>query len=292
MSSQAKAAHHLLVIGPGYTAEKCLNWLKSKGFRVTVAARRADVRNSFSAKGVDAVGLDEASDWPSDITHILSSVAPPREGENGLPDPILAHHQTKLDGLPGLQWIGYLSSTNVYGDRAGGSVDETTKPAPTLERGKRRLAAEEAWLHYGDARGIAVHLFRLAGIYGPGRSALDTVKSGRARRIIKEGQLFSRIHVDDIAQLVGTAALSGLPSGVFNGADNEPAPPQDVIEYAAKLLGAPMPPAIPFEEAALSPMAKSFYAESKKVVSGRLEELGITLKHPTYKDGLEALHNA
>ena len=247
------------------------------------------MRADFESHDIPAFGLARDDSWPTDITHILSSVAPPRSGDEGLPDPILNACADKIKSLNDLMWMGYLSSTNVYGDRKGGWVDESTEPAPSLNRGARRLNAEDAWRALSAEIVVPVHLFRLAGIYGPGRSALDTVKAGRARRVIKEGQVFSRIHVDDIAAMVVAAAISGLPTGVFNGADQMPAPPQDVIAFAADLLGLDAPPEVAFEDADLSPMAKSFYAESKRVKATRLEELGVRFQYPTYRDGLKAL---
>jgi nucleoside-diphosphate-sugar epimerase len=185
-----------------------------------------------------------------------------------------------------LEWIGYLSTTGVYGDRAGGWVDETAELRPVNARSRWRVEAEAAWA----ASGLPVEIFRLAGIYGPGRSAFDRLREGRAQRIVKQGQIFSRIHVDDIAAALAASIAAPRPAVVWNLADDEPAPPEDVIAYAAELLGLPVPPAIPFEEAELSPMARSFYAESKRVSNRRLREtLGVALAHPTYREGLRAI---
>jgi nucleoside-diphosphate-sugar epimerase len=191
-----------------------------------------------------------------------------------------------LRRAPNAAWIAYLSTTGVYGDHGGGWVTEESPLAPNTERGARRLAAERQWL----ALPQPAHLFRLAGIYGPGRNQLLTVVDGTARRIIKPGQVFSRIHVDDIAATLEASIASPNPGRAYNVCDDEPCPPQDVVAYAAKLLGKPVPPDIAFVDAALSPMARSFYADSKRVSNRRIrEELGVKLLYPTYREGLKAL---
>jgi nucleoside-diphosphate-sugar epimerase len=221
-------------------------------------------------------------------THLLVTAPPDETG-----DPLLA-----LDGAASaiaaspLRWIGYLSTTGVYGDRAGGWVDETTPPNPRSERARRRVAAERAWSDFADR--CAVDLFRVAGIYGPGRSALDEVRSGRARRVLNPGHAFGRIHRDDIVRAVGTAMSQRRPGGarVLHLCDDEPAESAAVIEAAARLLGAPMPPAIPFAEAyaSMSPMARSFWAENRKVSSQATKAaLGLSWLYPTYREGLRAV---
>jgi nucleoside-diphosphate-sugar epimerase len=200
-------------------------------------------------------------------------------------DPVLGRHAGDLAQLAP-DWVGYLSTTGVYGDRAGGWVDETAALAPVGERGRRRIAAEAGW----HALGLKLHVFRLAGIYGPGRSALDTVRAGTARRIVKPGQWFSRIHVEDLAAVLAASIARPNPGAVYNVCDDEPAPPQDVIEHACRLLGRAPPPAIPFDQAVLSPMARSFYDESKRVSNARIKtELGVRLRYPDYRAGLAAL---
>jgi nucleoside-diphosphate-sugar epimerase len=197
-------------------------------------------------------------------------------------------HLHDLRAVDAIAWAGYLGTTGVYGDRDGGWVDETDPPAPTLPRTQRRVVAEGHWL----ASGLPVHIFRLAGIYGPGpgRNALETVKSGRARRVIKDGQMFGRIHVEDIAATLLASINRPNPGAIYNVADNEPAPPQDVIAYAAELLGVEPPPAVPFEDAELSEAARSFYADNRRVCNDRIkQELGVLLRFPTYRDGLNAL---
>ena len=284
---------HLLVIGPGYSAQACIRDFEKNGYRISIAARRREVLKDWEDAGYSALDLSKNAPWPDEvkhnITHLLTTVAPPREGDDGLPDPILRNHEEQIAQCKKLFWIGYLSSTIVYGDHQGKTVDETTPATPSQPRGHRRRGGEMAWQAFGDKHEITVHLFRLAGIYGPGRNAIETLRSRRARRIVKKGQVFSRIHVDDIAQIVVAAAKSGLPSGVFNAADTLSAPPQDVLVHAAELLGVEPPPAIDFEQADLSPMARSFYAESKRVIANRLDDLGVTLKYPTYHEGLKAI---
>jgi nucleoside-diphosphate-sugar epimerase len=215
------------------------------------------------------------------VTHLLSSVPPDADG-----DPVLRHHAADLAALPGLAWVGYLSTTGVYGDRQGGWVDEDSNLTPGTERGRRRLAAERAWL----ASGLPVHLFRLAGIYGPGRNQLAGLRAGTAQRIDKPGQVFSRIHVDDIATVLAASIACPSPGRAYNVCDNEAAPPAEVVAHAAGLLGMAPPPLVPFATAELSPMARSFYADSKRVDNARIKaELGVALRYPTYREGLAAL---
>ena len=199
---------------------------------------------------------------------------------------MLDHHARDLAALPRLRWLGYLSTTGVYGDRGGGWVDESDARLPSGVRGRRRVAAEDGWLALHRDRGLPVHVFRLAGIYGPGRNALATVRAGTARRVDKPGQVFSRIHVDDIVAVLRASMARPAPGAVYNVADDDPAPPQDVVAYAAELLGVAPPPLVPFAEAALSPMARSFYDDSKRVRNDRIKrELGVRLAYPDYPRG-------
>lgn len=201
---------------------------------------------------------------------------------------MLGRHGQDLLGCGSIVWAGYLGTTGVYGDRGGEWVSEADPVAPTQPRTRRRVRAEGHWL----ASGLPVQLFRLAGIYGPGpgRSALAAVRSGRARRIVKPGQVFCRIHVDDIVQVLRASMIRPNPGAIYNVADDEPAPPQDVVTYACELLGVEPPPEIPFETADLSPMARSFYSDSRRVSNERIRgELGIELLYPSYREGLSAL---
>jgi nucleoside-diphosphate-sugar epimerase len=217
-----------------------------------------------------------------DVTHLLSSVPPDAQG-----DPVIAAHRAEIDAVaPSLAWIGYLSTTGVYGDRAGGWVDEASALRPSGERGRRRLAAELQWLSLKQP----AHLFRLAGIYGPGSSALDTVREGRARRVVKAGQVFSRIHVEDIAQVLEASIKRPNPGAAYNVCDDDAAAPADVVTFACALLNVAPPPEVPFAQADLSPMARSFYDDNKRVSNTRIKrELGVALRYPSYRDGLPAI---
>jgi len=208
-------------------------------------------------------------------------------------DPVLDIHAEEIAAARGLRWIGYLSTTGVYGDRAGGWVDEDAPLQPTGERSRRRVVAEARWLDLYRHHGAPVHVFRLAGIYGPGRSALDAVRSGRAQRIVKPGQVFSRIHVSDVVQVLRASMANPNPGAVYNLCDDDPAAPADVIAFACDLLGVLAPPPVAIEQAGLSDMALSFYADNKRVSNRRIkEELGVSLLYPSYRDGLRALLTA
>jgi nucleoside-diphosphate-sugar epimerase len=191
---------------------------------------------------------------------------------------------------PRLRWIGYLSTVGVYGDAGGQWVDEDTAPSSVTARARQRIEAEQRWLRLGQDAPFSVQVFRLAGIYGPGRNALQRVMDGTAKRLVKPGQVFNRIHVDDIAQVLMSSMERPSGNTIYNVADDEPGPPQDVIAYAAELLGREPPPETPFDEAQLTPMARSFYQDNKRVRNTRLKtDLGVTLHYPTYRDGLRAL---
>ena len=279
----------LFCFGLGYSARVFAAELLKEGWRVRGTTRDPEKAQVLRQQGIDATTLSADSELPppalANVTHVLSSVPPDDAG-----DPIQRRQMRSLEAAPNLRWAGYLSTTGVYGDRQGGWVDETSACRPTTPRGRRRVDAEQAWLDFGRRTGVPVHVFRLAGIYGPGRNALATVRSGRARRIVKPGQVFSRIHVADIAQVL--RASVNLPQGgaAYNLCDDEAAPPQDVIAYACKLLNRPVPPDVPFDEAELSEMARSFYAENKRVRNDLIKrELAVTLLYPTYRDGLKAL---
>jgi len=279
---------HLFCFGLGYSATFLARQLVAKGWRVTGTCRSRDRQVELSRLGVEAHLFDRdrpignLDDLLSRATHLLSSVPPDEIG-----DPVLDLHRTEIDAAASrLSWIGYLSTTGVYGDRAGGRVDEMSELTPSGERGSRRVAAERGWL----ALSQPAHLFRLAGIYGPGSSALDTVREGRAKRIVKPGQIFSRIHVADIAQILEASMARPHPGAAYNVCDDDPAPPSDVIAFAAALVNLPPPPEIPFEQAELSPMARSFYADNKRVSNSRIKrELGVALHYPSYRVGLPAI---
>ncbi len=219
---------------------------------------------------------------------LLVSIPPDEEG-----DPVLARFAGAIASASHLSWIGYLSTIGVYGDHGGAWIDEATPPKPVSDRSKERLAAENAWLDLGARSGKAVHIFRIAGIYGPGRNALKNLADGTAKRIVKPGQVFNRIHVADIAAVLMASIERPRAGAIYNLADDEPAPAQDVVAYAAGLAGVPPPPEVPFAEVRLGPMAASFYGESKRA-SNRLikDELGVRLRYPTYREGLQALRAA
>jgi nucleoside-diphosphate-sugar epimerase len=272
----------LFCFGLGYTARALARAVEAK--RWTVAGTSRD----GAAPGT--IAFDGEGDLPAEaldgVTHILVSVPPDGRG-----DPVLRRCRAELVARArGLAWIGYLSTTGVYGDHGGGWVDEDTPRAPLSERARRRVEAEDHWLALYRDHGLPVHVFRLAGIYGPGRNQLAAVLNGSARRIVKPNQLFSRIHVDDIVGVLEASMAHLNPGRVYNVADDEPAPPQDVVAFAAGLLGRPAPPEVAFETAELSPMARSFYGESKRVSNRRIkQELGYRLVYPTYREGLTAL---
>ncbi|MEM6726975.1 MAG: SDR family oxidoreductase [Pseudomonadota bacterium] len=275
----------LLSLGHGYSADALAGHLLPKGWRVIGTTRREEKAERLRRRGIDA-RIPPDDDLTEDIaraTHILASAAP---GDAG--DPFLITYADALAAAPA-RWVGYLSTTGVYGDHGGAWVDEAAPLTPATKRGQARVAAEAAWA----ALGLPLHIFRLAGIYGPGRGPFSKVRDGTARRIIKDGQVFSRIHVEDIGQVLAASLLRPRPGAIYNVCDDDPAPPQDVIGHAAELLGLPLPPAVDFAEAALSPMARSFYAESKRVKNTRLrDELGVRLRYPSYRDGLAALLKA
>ena len=221
----------------------------------------------------------------ADTTHLLISIPPDAMG-----CPVFDAHGADIAALRPLRWIGYLSSTNVYGDRAGGWVDETAPTAPSGARGRRRVAAEASWRGLGEKSGIPVSIFRLAGIYGPRRSALDALRAGTARRIVKPGQVFSRIHVADLVSVLEASMAQPAAGALYNVCDDTPSPPDEVIAYAAALLGVAPPPLEDFATAALSPMARSFYDDSKRVANRRIKDgLGVTLRYPSYREGLASL---
>lgn len=271
----------LLSIGHGYSAQVLARRLIGQGWTVIGTTRHAEGIDALRAMGVEPLLLPgPLAPALARATHILTSVPPDAAG-----DPILRAHAAELRQARPV-WLGYLSTTAVYGDHQGGWVDESTPPTPATARGAARVRAEADWA----ALGLPLHVFRLAGIYGPGRGPFEKVRDGTARRIIKAGQVFSRIHVDDIAQVLAASMQRPSPGAVYNLCDDDPAPPQDVIGHAAALLGLPLPPEIPYDQADLTPMARSFYAESKRVRNDRIkQDLGVNLLYPTYREGLAAI---
>jgi nucleoside-diphosphate-sugar epimerase len=281
---------HLLCFGLGFSARVLAARLAAKGWTVTATSRSEDGAESIRAKGYRAAVFDGTAPLPpaalDGVTHLVVSAPPGADG-----DPVLRQHAAHFAaGARQIRWAAYLSTTGVYGDHGGALVTEETPLTPNTERGQKRLLAETQWLELWREHGFPVHIFRLAGIYGPGRNQLLSLLDGTAKRVIKEGQIFSRIHVEDIATVLEASIARPNPGGAYNVCDDEASPPQDVVEYGAKLLGLPVPPAIPFEQAELSPMARSFYADSKRVSNARLKrELGVHLSYPTYREGLAAI---
>ncbi|MDR5653061.1 SDR family oxidoreductase [Ruixingdingia sedimenti] len=273
----------LLSIGHGYSAQALARRLLPQGWHVIGTTRDPAKAAAFRTAGVEPLIWPGAALAPAlaRATHVLCSVAPDAAG-----DPVIAAHGAELAAARHLEWVGYLSTTGVYGDHAGGWVDEGTALTPTTARGRARVAAERQW----QTLGLPLHIFRLAGIYGPGRGPFEKVRQGSARRIVKPGQVFSRIHVDDIAQVLDASIHRPAPRAIYNVCDDDPAPPEDVIAHAAALLGLPPPPEERWEEAEMTPMARSFYAESKRVRNDRIkDDLGVRLIYPDYRAGLAAL---
>ncbi|MCF3932295.1 SDR family oxidoreductase [Acuticoccus sp. M5D2P5] len=277
----------LVALGCGYSARTFIRVVRPDSVvGTTRSVQRADDLHRRGIRSVvfDGGSSETLSEALREATHIVVSAGPEADG-----DPFLHLFERDIAHAESLQWIGYLSTVGVYGDHRGEEVDERALCHPTADRGVWRLEAEAAWSALGRRLDVPVGIFRLAGIYGPGRNAFVNLAAGKARRIIKPGQVFNRIHVEDIAQTL-VAAVGRPAHRVYNVADDEPAPPQDVITYAAELMGTEPPPEIAFDEADLSPMARSFYGEVKRISNRRIRsELGVRLRYPTYREGLEAL---
>lgn len=282
---------HLFVFGIGYSASAFIAQVRQTGAAsIGGTARTREKVAELRATGIDAVLFEgrgattEVAARLAKTTHLLVSVPPGPAG-----DPVLLCHAEDVAAAENLRSIVYLSTVGVYGDHAGAWVDEETPVKPVSARSVERVAAETAWRNLARGAGKPLAILRLAGIYGPGRNALASIADGTARRLVKPGQVFNRIHVGDIALAIA-AAFARDADGAFNVTDDDPGPPQDVVAHAAGLLGVPPPPEIPFETAELSPMARSFYGENKRVANGKMKAgLGVTLRYPTYRDGLEAL---
>jgi len=271
----------LLSLGHGYTSSALAARLVPLGWTVIGTCRDPARGDILRAAGVEPLLLPaDLSAALARASHVLAAAAPDAEG-----DPFLRMAGAALRAAHP-RWVGYLSTTAVYGDHQGAWVDEVTPINPQSLRARQRVQAEEAWL----ATGLPVHIFRLAGIYGPGRGPFEKVRDGSARRIIKPGQVFSRIHVADIAETLLASIRRPNPGTIYNVCDDDPAPAEDVLSHAAHLLGLPEPPAIPYDEAEMTPLARSFYAESKRVRNDRIKaELGVTLRYPDYRAGLADL---
>jgi nucleoside-diphosphate-sugar epimerase len=279
--------------GLGFSSQAALTTLRTGSHTVNVSGsvRGENKADLLTDQGVDAHVFDGtapgATLGPSlrQASHVILSIAPGAEG-----DPALIHHRADLDAAANLEWLCYYSTVGVYGDFDGAWIDESAPLVPRNERSDRRVLAEEAWRDYAAHRGVKLAILRLAGIYGPGRSTFDKLRDGTSRRIVKPGQVFNRIHVDDIGRVTALAAAARL-DGTFNLGDDEPTPPQVVIEHAAALLGMAPPPAHDFATAEMTPMQRSFYTDNKRVSNAAIKRaLGIELLYPTYREGLAAIY--
>ncbi len=280
----------LFIFGLGFSGSAFAATMRDSATGIGGTVRDAGKAAALRGDGIAALPFDGTrqgegvADALRETTHLVISIAP---GEGG--DRVLRHYRDAILAAPSLQWIGYLSTVGVYGDHGGAWIDEDTPPRPRRGRSEERLAAEEAWTDLAREKDVPLGTFRIAGIYGPGRNALVNLDQGKARRLVKPDQVFNRIHVADIAATLAAAAAAPA-TRIYNLADDEPAPPQDVVACAAGLMGVDPPPEIPFEEAELSPMARSFYGENKRVSNARIRtELGVDLRYPTYREGLAAL---
>ncbi|MET3666241.1 SDR family oxidoreductase [Caulobacter sp. 1776] len=282
----------LFVFGLGYVGEAFASALAARGWEIATTARDAEQTERLRARGIAAADPADRDAMAAALTgaNAILVTAPP--GPDGCPAlesviPALAQAQAFPD------WIGYLSTTGVYGDFEGRWVFETSPLKAQSVEGARRVGAERDWRQVGRGMGLTVATFRLPGIYGPGRSALDRLRAGEGRRIVKPGQVFSRIHVDDIVSGLLASLERPRAGGIYNLVDDEPAPPQDVMEHAAKLLGVPVPPDLPFDTLGMSPATRRFYAENKRVSNARAKaELGWRPEYPTYREGLAAILKA
>ncbi|MEM6780680.1 MAG: SDR family oxidoreductase [Pseudomonadota bacterium] len=282
---------NLFCFGYGYTCDYLGHALQQAGgWKISGTTRDIEKKEALRARGIKSHIFDYEHPLGDPlaildgVTHLLISTPPSDEG-----DPSFLIHSEDIAQISSLEWIGYLSTTGVYGDREGGWVDENSEIRPSSKRGTRRALAEEQWFSLAQSHGLPVHSFRLAGIYGPGRSALDSVRAGVARRIEKPGHAFNRIHVEDIVQVLMASIENPRGPSWYNLADDNPAPSHEIISYACELLNMPEPPLIPFDEADMAPMALSFYKDNKRVRNEKIKkDLGVTLKYPDYRSGLEA----
>ena len=277
---------NLFCFGLGYCADYLSAKLIKQGWQVSATCRTSEKAAVLEASGIRPVLLSGKKVTVNDLgkaDHILISVPPEQDGS----DPVLNFAEAALAALQDqIKWVGYLSTTGVYGDHQGAWIDEETPAGLLSERGQRRVAAEAQWA----ATGLPMHYFRLAGIYGPGRNSLRALQNGTARRVVKQGQVFSRIHLVDISRILEASMANPNAGRAYSVCDDTPAPPQDVVTYAAELMGVSPPALQDFATAELSPMARSFYGENKRIRNNRIkEELGVSLEYPDYRAGLSAL---
>lgn len=284
---------HLFIFGLGFAGLALARDIKGSNWRISGTCRSSGQCKALAEEGITALPFDgthgsiEIEKALTEADHILVCVPPSSEGGG---DPVLEHFAEILASSHKLKWLGYLSTTGVYGDREGGWVDETSPLKPTSERATRRAEAEAKWIRLAERHHVPVHIFRLAGIYGPGRNVIRSLLDKKARRIIKRGHVFSRIHVADLVTILKASMSLPNPGGIYNVADDLAAAPAETVEFASHLLGIEPPEEVHFEKADLSPMARSFYADCKRVSNDRIKkELGVRLAYPTFREGQEAL---
>jgi len=281
----------LLVFGLGFSGRVAARRFREAGWEVIGTVRTEDTRDAARADGFETILFDgkkpiaDAPDFLKTVTHVLTTVPPGDDGR----DPVFGLHGRELIRAGALEWMGHLSSTAVYGDTSGEWVSETSWLKPTSERGRRRVAVEKAWLDLCRVEFLPVHVFRLPGIYGPGRDAIDALRAGRARRIVKPGHVLSRVHVEDIATTLLASIAKPNPGGIYNVADDLPASSAEVTAFAASLIGVEPPPEENWETAEMSPMLRELYADSRKIKNDRIKNrLGVVLRYPDYRAGLSA----
>lgn len=280
----------LFCFGYGYVASCLAAQLRAHGWKIAGTTTDREKRAAMQRDGIDATLFDhnhtimDPHETFDGVTHILLSIPPGAEG-----DPVFDAHAEDIANIRTLEWVGYLSTTAVYGNQNGSWVDETAVPEPTSRRGSLRERAEQQWFSLFRHDAIPLHVFRLSGIYGPGRSALDSIRSGTARRIDKPGHIFNRIHVEDVAQTLVASMNAPSPGSIYNVADDMPSPSHDVISFACNLVGIDPPPMILFDQADVAPIVRSFYKDNKRVRNDKIKhDLGVTLLYPDYRAGLQA----
>ena len=286
----ASCDRKLFCFGFGYTAGFLAEALKPRGWKIAGTTTDPDKRDALIEKGVDAVLFDhqhsimDPHQTFEGVTHILLSIPPDAEG-----DPVFEVHGADIAAIKTLEWVGYLSTTAVYGNQDGNWVDETSTPAPSSRRGSQRLKAEQQWQSLCLGEGLPLHIFRLSGLYGPGRSALDSVRAGTAQRIEKPGHVFNRIHVDDVVQVLEASIARPHPGAIYNLADDMPSSSHEVVTFACNLAGLDPPPLVSFDQTEMAPIVRSFYKDNKRVRNDRIkQELGVELKYPDYIAGLKS----
>ena len=278
----------VFIFGAGYSGSAYGRLAAGRGITVHGTTRDKQKLDGLRAAGIAPHLFDGSASGDqmaalADTTHLVISIAPGPDG-----DPVLEIMRDAIASMERLEWIGYLSTVGVYGNHDGDWVDEETDCRPVSQRSVQRVAAEMAWQDFADTIGKPLSILRLSGIYGPGRNAFVNLETGKAKRLIKPGQVFNRIHVEDIARALDFLA-ERRQDGVFNVTDDLPAPPQDVVEYAGSLMKVDLPPAIDFASATISPMARSFYGENKRVSNAKLKRAGFAFAHSDYKTALSRM---